>query len=78
MKVRTVEFARTKSVNYQSEKVGVVIELEDRESYTDAFRAARALVSAELGESPKRSDIEAAEAVLTAAHAHASLIRKIK
>jgi len=48
MKIKSVTYGRTKSKNYQSERIDLTADVEEGESHEDVLLALKARVAAEL------------------------------
>jgi len=57
MKIRTVEYQRTKQVaRFEPEQIRLIIELEEGDTVAEAVKKARITVAREFGELPRHSD----------------------
>ena len=57
MKIRTVEYQRTKQVaRFEPEQIRLIIDLEEGDTVADAIKRARITVAREFGELPRHKD----------------------
>ena len=60
MKVRTVEYQRTKQVKrFEPEQIRLIMDLEDGDTVAEAIKKARITVAREFGELPNHQDSKA-------------------
>ena len=52
MKAKEITYERVKSYDYNNEKVGVVLEVEENENTDDVFEEAKRMVAKQFGELP--------------------------
>lgn len=78
MKVTQVTFGRTKSHNYQSQRVDVTVELGAGDCFDEALAAAQVLVNEALGEGPTFAEVKNARRVLKLAEAGAKVRRAVR
>ena len=50
MKAKQVTYERVKSCNFNNEKIGIVLEVEDGEKAEDVFKKAKMFVQKQFGE----------------------------
>lgn len=67
MKAKTIKYARTSSKNYQSQSVGIEIELEKGDTAAKTLAVARAWVNTQLEGAPSKQEVEKAKATLAKA-----------
>lgn len=77
-KAKQIEFKRTKSANYQSTTVGIVLELDPKDDLEEVQAAAECYVATQLGELPDTEDMQEMKKRVKEYDKTVKLLKKIK